>query len=73
MQQYIALEQIAVTTVSPKKKGSGWNPWNSWLGTACSYRRENPTGFTTIARLCEIFLKDYTNASYPTFTLHHKA
>jgi len=32
------------------------------LGMACSYRHENPTEFTTITRLCEIFLKDYTNA-----------
>lgn len=31
---------------------------------ACSYRHENPTGFTTIARLCKIFLKDYANAPY---------
>ena len=36
----------------------------SWLGAACSYRHENPTEFTTTARLCEIFLKDYTNAPY---------
>ncbi|MBP3340365.1 MAG: hypothetical protein J6L47_01725, partial [Alphaproteobacteria bacterium] len=33
-----------------------------WLGAACSYRHENPTEFTAITRLCEIFLKDYTNA-----------
>ena len=36
----------------------------SWLGAACSYRHENPTEFTTITRLCEIFLKDYANAPY---------
>lgn len=57
----------------PKKNRPFYGRCKMWLGAACSYRHENPTEFTTIARLCEIFLKDYTNASYPTFTLHHKA
>ena len=35
-----------------------------WLGAACSYRHENPTEFTIITRVCEIFLKDYANAPY---------
>ena len=35
-----------------------------FVGAACSYRHKNPTEFTAITRLCEIFLKDYANAPY---------
>ena len=34
------------------------NGYLTWLGSACSYRHENPTEFANISRLCEIFLKD---------------
>jgi hypothetical protein len=47
---------------NPKKNRPLTGLCKMWLGAACSYRRENPTEFTAIARLCEVFLKDYANA-----------
>ncbi|MFQ6744694.1 MAG: hypothetical protein ACLRFN_01810, partial [Alphaproteobacteria bacterium] len=47
---------------NPKKNRPLTGRCKKWLGAACLYRHENATEFTAITRLCEIFLKDYTNA-----------
>ena len=40
------------------------NGYLTWLGMACSYRRENPDDFTSLGRICEIFLNNWLNTPY---------